>query len=207
MKPRLLSPARQAELLARYPAEDTETLAADFGLTKRQVGLLASSNHIKKAASVARSGTESFSQLVRTAVAAVGAAGLSRAQAIAALPALPSTTVCHALHSLTNRGLLHRAGNRGSSRWFTLAEHALAHATTCFNTVPGVHIKPHTAPAHLPGEPIVPAGMKPTQGPTVPGPAERLAACEPGLFSNLRPGRYIDAQPKAWVAAANRKAA
>jgi len=210
MKPSLLSAARKAELLARYPAEDTAALAKEFGLLKRQVRNLASNNEIGKAGGDGRTSEGTFSQQVLAALTKAGPAGLSRADAIAALPQLRAGGVCNALHNLTNRERIFRAGNTGHSRWFARAEWADEHTAqalrlrSAWPCMDGVHIKHPTAPAHLPGEAIVPEGVKPITGPTVPGPAARLASTEPGVFSLLGPGRYVAEAPK-WVEAITSK--
>ena len=209
-----LTPARRAELLARYPTEPNAGLRAEFDLTQNQLSLVARQGNVKKTkATVSKINSQprnidSIGKRIYNAIGAAGQAGLAAQGVLTALPGTTAERVQATLYNLTTRGSLFRAGERGRGRWFTRKEWASDHevrllaesaARARASCTRGVSIKHHTAPAHLPGDAIVPAGVHPVECPSVPGPAERLAACEPGLFSNLGPGQYVDAQPRNWV--------
>jgi hypothetical protein len=202
MAARLLSPERQAELLARYPNEGNAALAADFGLTAAQVAGIAYANHVRKSPATlsavlsAAHAAPSAMQRVLAAAKSAGKAGMCRLELRAALH---DVCVDHTPDSLAARGHLHAAGRRGARRWFADAADAQAHATACGCPAP------RRAQAIAPHEPST-AGAPRTECPAVLGRTFEANAAGSGLFRTLGPGQYADATPSSWVAAVTRRA-
>lgn len=215
MRPSELTPERRAELLARYPTEGNQALAAEFGLSVGAVAQLACNHNVRKtretlsAINRGKGGGKgpSCAEQTLAAVKAAGSAGLSRAEAVQRLPALREGAVSNALDCLAGRGHMHRAGRRGNSRWFIDEADAKRHA-----------LAPDA------GEPEASPAPQPQQGPARrDGPADdrdaTRTACKPvlgrtftpatpaeGFFKTLGAGQYLDDRPTPWVAAATRRA-
>lgn len=209
-----LSADRRAELLARYPHEPNSVLRAEFGLTQAQLSWATRHGKVKKTKATLsqinsqKRNADSIGKRIYNAVGSAGKAGLALQGIVTAIDGSTRARIQATLYNLTTRSSLHRVADRGRGRWFTRKEWANEYAAWLLvesaararaASVPGVHINHGTAPAHLPGEPNVPTGMRATVCPSFPSPASRPVSTEPGLFTNLKPGRYIDDQPKAWV--------
>lgn len=214
MPRRLLTPERQAELLARYPTEGNQVLAQDFGLTPAQGAHIAYENHVRKTSATLRAlntgkpaDGPSVMQRVLAAVKAAGAAGMSRSQVSAALPGV---RVGHAVDSLASRGHLHAAGTSGATRWFEHAVDAQAHAIACGGTGPRLSMSRRAKACRLrravytPSVPATPPAAA-TQCPAVQGRSFEATEPSSNLFRDLGPGQYADTTPRNWVAAITRR--
>lgn len=204
-----LAPDRLAELLRRYPNEANKTLAAEFGITPHKVGNLALCAGVKKADTMRGRRNGSATGVASEVIAAVkkaGPKGMARAEVVASLPSCREGTVCTALRVVTERGQLHRAGRVLAYRWFTDLAHALAYnASLAASGVPIVQTPGLRGPGHNSAPAVHTAATRITvcQATGWRAPAEAPAD---GLFSTLKPGRYIDTQAKPWVSAATTKA-
>lgn len=200
----LLTAAQRADLLARYPHEGNDALAAEFKLTKSQLSQFACANFVKKTRATrsrlnnggAGNGAALTQRLIK-AIADAGKAGLSVPGVLSALPDVAEDRIRFTLGRLTLRGRLHRTGRKGQGRWFTSAAQAEAYNAALGTPVPRggadapVSIAPHRGPAHLPGEPDL---SKAIQRPALAPAATQIATME-GLFSLLGPGRYLADAP------------
>lgn len=205
-----LTPEREAALIERYPHEGNPVLMAEFGLTKGQLAWFATSLALKKstetrcrinrmARQLSQPGKPSLSQRIVATVAAAGEVGMDMPAICAAIPDELAARVSALVHVTTKRGLLIRHGDRGHSRWTSAGWQTKGRPPSRQSVLPPtVKVPPVRGPGHMAGDPIIPAHVQPIEGPTVPGPSQRLAECEPGLFSLLGPGRYVADAP-AWI--------
>lgn len=215
MRPSELTPERRAELLARYPTEGNQALAAEFGISAGAVAQLACNHNVRKTRetlSALNRGKRvlqgpSCAEQTLAAVKAAGRAGLSRAEAIARLPSLREGAVSNALDCLTGRGHMHRAGRRGNSRWFIdeadAKRHDLAPAACQPEAAPAP--PPQQGPARREGPADDTAATR-TEGRPVLGRTFTTDTPAEGLFTTLGAGQYLDDRPSPWVAAATRRA-
>lgn len=205
-----LTPERRAALIERYPHEGNPALMAEFGLSKGQLAWFATTLSLKKTAETrsrinhqarhaAKSGLQSLSQQIVARVAQAGEAGMDMPSICSAFAHEEASRVRSLVHVLTKRGLLQRSGERGAGLWLATNRKSKGRAPVRqATTQPVVKVPAISGPAHELGDPCIPAGLEIQYGATVLGPEARLAAQEPGLFSQLGPGRYLADSP-TWV--------
>lgn len=231
MARKALTPAREAELLARYANETNQELADAFGLRVNQVTGLGQTHGLRKSpealsrARLAReegkASTGPMADQVLALAQGAGAVGITQACAQALLPMLQPSSLVRALYSLTHKRHLHRGGKKGGARFFVSAAHAAAFDEAARATKPkarpqqpcgpalvanGVQIAHQPGPALAPGLPIVPAGVVPFECPPVPGPEARWHRDAPRHFLG-RIGQYDEDTPaSSWVKALTERA-
>lgn len=206
------------QVKAAYPHHTNEELAAQFGLTRRQLtniasthGLLKTHETLSRARSVrkTRLAVAPWTKQLLDGIAAAGPAGVDFAQARRIASTANEDQARATLNKLTAAGRIHRYAKHRVSRWFATAEWAAAHGARVLAPVPStpsnsVQIKASRTPADLRGEPVTTARTRFTPCPGVPGPEARWHTNARPVFSGLGPGLYTD-QPSSWVTAITTK--
>lgn len=207
---------RLAEIVSRYPHEGNLDLAAEMGLTVRQLLHIANIKRLLKTPATlgkVRTGGRlkfpSLKQDLQDAIAAAGAAGLDWAGIATAMSHVGAEQLRYTLNKLTAERRTHRAGRRGSSRWFGRPEEANGHETRLLLTqrphqAAPVNVRHQPGPARLPGAPDDSAA-KVTHCPGMPEPLQRWQAGAAQVFSG-RIGRYDD-PASSWASAVTKRGA
>ena len=214
--PMPVSAITEAEVASMFPHAANDEIAQAFRLTVRQVQHIGTRHGLTKtaearsriAASRAKLSSTTLQALLLAALKAAGAAGLSKPAAHAAVAQATSGQVDGALYKLCTKQQAHRRGSKGRSTWHFGARPA-AQATSALQppaaprtSAAVVKVPSYTAgPARTQGPAHIPAGIQIQRGAPVPGPEARWHANAQPAFSAVKPGQYLDAEPRSWVAA------
>jgi hypothetical protein len=206
------------QVKAAYPHYTNEELAAQFGLTRRQLtniasthGLLKTHETLSRARSVRKTllAVAPWTKQLLDGIAAAGPAGVDFAQARRIASTANEDQARATLNKLTAAGRIHRYAKHRVSRWFSTAEWATAHGARVLAPVPsapgnGVQIKSSEPPAAQRGALVITASTRFTPCPGAPGPEARWHGDARPVFSSMPPGVYTD-QASSWVKAVTAK--